>query len=737
MAQGAGRRVARLVTSARLALGLALLVALFTCAASGQSRATVKPRLLFTSDRTGVVQIYSYGPGSGGLAQLTFGRTPSSTPVPSPDGRLIVFSRSGWLLTMRADGRGQRRLVRGAQPAWAPDSNRIVYAARDGLRSVKVDGGGARRVTRNPRDVAPALSPDGRSLLLVRANSPSTGILVVIRAGREHILRRVADFGDSPGDGPVWSPDGRSIAFIGDSDDIEIVRSSGGRPRFVGSGDRFSWSPDGRRIARMTTLPGSDGQTPIIVVDLRTDAETYLNDADGRVRPAWSADGRSLAFVPAQGFGAMVEVAVLGGATRAAVPAVPFIGNPRDLAWMTPRAGLRFRPPERWPTQLVGSSDEDLSFVRMQSTAGSLILGDPNTGDHLTISPNATHPAWSPDGRRVSFAQQRDIGPGGELSAATLFVADRNGCGAVQIGANAAPSTAWSPDGTSVAFTAQGRIVVASADGKTSAILTDGSSADGAPSWSPDGARIAFLRSNRTSTAIASKVWVMNKDGSDQQRLTGALGTWAEQSPSWSPDGRTIAFAVNSGKWRIWLVAADGSTARQLSAREVFLSWYPDGTTVAAASWSPDGTAVAFRAEPTAVGGIGVIARIDGSGERLLASGGLPVWSPDGRLLALGGRVIRTEGNQTPILVSAGVSQAWVPAVNGPISATCGRAIGTPGPDLITGSPTRDQLTGRAGADRISARDGQSDTIDCGKGTDIVDADPQDIVARNCERVRR
>jgi Tol biopolymer transport system component len=47
-------------------------------------------------------------------------RKGGSDPVWSPDGKLIAFERSGWIWTMRPDGHGAQKLVRGKQPAWQP-----------------------------------------------------------------------------------------------------------------------------------------------------------------------------------------------------------------------------------------------------------------------------------------------------------------------------------------------------------------------------------------------------------------------------------------------------------------------------------------------------------------------------------------------------------------------------------------------------------------------------------------
>ena len=62
---------------------------------------------------------------------------------------------------------------------------------------------------------------------------------------------------------------------------------------------------------------------------------------------------------------------------------------------------------------------------------------------------------------------------------------------------------------------------------------------------------------------------------------------------------------------------------------------------------------------------------------------------------------------------------------------------GEGGDDLLNGGAGRDSVFGAGGRDVIVARDGERDTIDCGAGNDAVDSDVIDIVAPNCELIRR
>jgi Tol biopolymer transport system component len=209
-------------------------------------------------------------------------------------------------------------------PSWAPDGKRIYF---DGcnlgecgeIEYVPSSGG---KVTRIPvrskhRYVVShptgsvSVSPDGRLILFA-------GGYIGKGADRNaHIFTVPVDGGDlteimtgmESVSQPCWSPDGKSIAFIGGEEtpkkdvvlyQIYIIPAAGGKPRqLTSTGDRvdetkIAWSPDGKQIAYYSL----DNDLRLVPLD-GGPSRALLKDLKGRLRYfgiAWSPDGKQLAY---------------------------------------------------------------------------------------------------------------------------------------------------------------------------------------------------------------------------------------------------------------------------------------------------------------------------------------------------------------------------------------------------------------------------------------------------------
>ncbi|MGH9739527.1 MAG: LpqB family beta-propeller domain-containing protein [Candidatus Acidiferrales bacterium] len=334
---------------------------------------------------------------------------------------------------------------------------------------------------------------------------------------------------------------------------------------FAGVQAQPAISPDGRSVAFVSN---SDGHFNIYVGLVRGGNLVQITrDPNVESAPSWSPDGTTLAYARLNHWGTwdVWEVPALGGTSRRVIL------NAADPTWSPDGHSLAYLNIADGAVWISGVSGENAREVT-HPLPGGFDLG--------------TQPRFSPDGTRIAFsARTSSGGPYGELAVADL----NSGRTSQLTHDNAlALSPAWSADGRYIYFASSrgGTINIwkISATGGKPEQITAGEGDDADLDVSADGKRIVF-GTLRQKIGIA-RLDLQVKPGQDSVKALTSDPARNQFGPAYSPDGAHLAFFSNlkgAEHEEIWVCDSDGANAAPLvqDARvNIFPAWSPDGRSI-------------------------------------------------------------------------------------------------------------------------------------------------------------
>lgn len=203
--------------------------------------------------------------------------------------------------------------------AWSPDGRELVYSMQGSLWRQSVDSGLAFQLTAGPGyDYQPDWSPDGQRIIFVRYNRDAIELqLLDLATGKVSALTN----GGAVNVEPRWSPDGDRIAFVSTRDRgrFHVFTGTVESGRLTASAvfkerkskiSRYyyseydhelspAWSPDGKSILYVGNPEIPYGTGAIWRKTLGNDSQPRLvrkEETTWKARPDWSPDGKRIIY---------------------------------------------------------------------------------------------------------------------------------------------------------------------------------------------------------------------------------------------------------------------------------------------------------------------------------------------------------------------------------------------------------------------------------------------------------
>ncbi len=460
-------------------------------------------------------------------------------------------------------------------PAPSPDAGQIAFCYQGDLWTVPVDGGTAQRLTVHEAiESYPVWSPDGKEIAFSSDRFGNTDIYIMplVGGGPERMTYFSTD--DRMCD---WSPDGRTLFFTSRRDFFyhrmpvmyQIDRTLGGTPRkllpaFVNHGkmspnNKYLVFARGRNAWNRKHYRGSSA-SDIWLYDFEQDVFTKLTEHNGHDwSPLWDTEGKRIYYVTDKGNDTfnLWQMDLDGGEKKQ-------LTFHRDDGVRNPGISYNGRviSYERAADIMVyypGSFENKIIHINTPADIKA------NAVEDKTFSGSATEMAVSGDEKKIAFVVRGDIyiteikdEKGGITTRLTHTSArERNLC--------------WAPRGDTLVYTSDRNgqkdiFMLTRVDTSKKMIwnlsfqeqiLFDTEKNEREPKFSPDGKKLAFIRGN-------GDLIVADVSGKKQKTL---MTGWAAPQFVWSPDSKWLAYSREDNEFNsdVFIVPAQGGEPVNIS----------------------------------------------------------------------------------------------------------------------------------------------------------------------------
>lgn len=285
-------------------------------------------KIYYLSEEDGTFNIWSLDLNSGRKRKLTNYKDDGVRfPSISADGRFITYERRDKVYVLDTKG-GKPKEVSIFVPAdykknpieWktftrdasefklSPDGKMIAFVVHGDIFVMDKEGGEAQRITDDPaREYQIDWSPDSKSLVFVSLKKGNADIYLVTSADPKEprldksLKRKIIPLATSEANetSPLFSPDGKLIAFVRGNGDLCVMDKEGKNLRTLIKGwamPSFSFSPDSKWIA--FSRADNEFNNDVWIIPVAGGKPVNITKhPDNDINPIWSPEGRRIAFV--------------------------------------------------------------------------------------------------------------------------------------------------------------------------------------------------------------------------------------------------------------------------------------------------------------------------------------------------------------------------------------------------------------------------------------------------------